>query len=119
MPKYYISNAFSIRMIEPLLKNEKNVSIEMERFSDEGAREWVRKHKNEVISAVGHESTARLAGDVLGIEVPMNRVAIELDHGDELLVLTVNIPRNRLSQGEIPLEELRGYEGQWVLVKVR
>lgn len=38
------------------------------------------------ISAIGHESTARVLGAVLGVEVPMSRVRISLAPGDRALV---------------------------------
>jgi len=53
-------------------------------------------------SAVGHESTARILTTLLGVEVPLNRVAISLSPSDRLIVFQIKM---RLEEGRILSEE--------------
>jgi hypothetical protein len=41
------------------------------------------------ISAVGHEPTARVLSKILGCTVPLNRVPIQLESGDAIIVATL------------------------------
>lgn len=75
----YIASAFSLSM----LGGEEGV-IRVSKFTVEDAVEWLQKGK--AVSAIGHEGTAQIVSEILGVEVPANRVMIKLDHGDEVLV---------------------------------
>lgn len=48
------------------------------------------------VSAIGHEGAARLLTRLLGVEVPVNRVAVALQAGDSALVLRLG---GRLPEG--------------------
>lgn len=50
------------------------------------------------ISAVGHEASARLLTLLLGVDVPVNRVAIAMQPSDAALVLRV---KERLPEGAV------------------
>jgi hypothetical protein len=39
------------------------------------------------ISAIGHESTARLMSEIIGIEIPFNRITIRMEAGDKAIAL--------------------------------
>jgi len=39
------------------------------------------------VSAVGHEGTARIMSEIIGIEIPFNRIAICMHPGDQAVVL--------------------------------
>jgi hypothetical protein len=52
----------------------------------------------ETISAVGHGPTARLMTDMLGIDVPENRIEFEQQPGQTALVFKLN---RRLPEGKI------------------
>jgi hypothetical protein len=66
----------------------------------------------ETISAVGHGPTARLMTDMLGIDVPENRIEFEQQPGQTALVFKLN---RRLPEGKIlsreEIEEI-GYKFQ-------
>ena len=69
------------------------------------------------VSAIGHEATARLLTDFLGIEIPMNRIQIQVGVGDEVIAFTL---RRRLPEGKViyspeELEEI-GYDFWWFSV---
>jgi len=59
------------------------------------------------VSAVGHEGTARVLTQLLGVEIPENRVRIEMRAGDRALVfrLLVRLPEGKVL-GEEELKEL-------------
>jgi len=56
-------------------------------------------------SAVGHKATAELLTNVLGIEIPYNRIQIELQPGDKVLAFLL---KKRLEEGQVikTVEEL-------------
>jgi hypothetical protein len=39
------------------------------------------------VSAIGHDSTARLMGDIIGVEIPFNRITIHMEAGDKAVAL--------------------------------
>ena len=76
----YISNAFSIQMIANIIMKG-GVDIHFTEISD------LKEIKEaEIISAVGHPDTAAVISDLLGKEVPANRISISLEKGDVLYV---------------------------------
>jgi urate oxidase len=57
------------------------------------------------VSAVGHQATATLLSQLLGIEVPFNRVTVKAEPGDILIHFVL---RERIPEGKIlTLEELQ------------
>ena len=76
----YISNSFSIQMIANIIM-EGGVDIHFEEVAD---LEEIKEA--ETISAVGHPDTAAVISDLLGKEVPANRISISLEKGDVLYV---------------------------------
>ena len=42
------------------------------------------------VSAVGHAGTAELLSDLLGVNVPVNRMEVQMQPGDRALVLRLN-----------------------------
>jgi hypothetical protein len=100
--KLVINNAFSLTM----LQHFDYVKVVVQRLSrDEVKRkidEIVKRPDYEVVLAIGHESTARLVSQLLGFEVPMNRIQVSLDYRTELLVFQL---RTRLPEGRILSEE--------------
>ena len=76
----YITNAFSIQMIANIIMKG-GVSVIFEEIFD---LEEIKEA--ETISAVGHPDTAAVISDLLGKEVPANRISISLEKGDVLYV---------------------------------
>jgi len=50
------------------------------------------------VSAIGHDSTARLMGELLGIEIPFNRITIHMEAGDKAIALWL---LNRPSESQV------------------
>ena len=57
---------------------------------------------NEILSAVGHQSTADILTTLLGTEVPMNRILFEQETGQKALVFKLN---GRPEEGKILTQE--------------
>ena len=74
-------------------------------ISLEQARAWVRQ--GEFISAVGHESTAKLLSELLGVEIKPNRIFVDMELWDEALAIQF---LERVAEGKVlskeELEEL-------------
>ena len=87
----YIANAFSLQMIGNLVK-EGGVNISFTEISDLNEIK-----ESETISAVGHPDTAAVISNLLGKEVPANRININLEKGDVLYV--AQIIGGRLPEG--------------------
>jgi len=45
---------------------------------------------NEILSAVGHQSTAEILTELLGIEIPVNRIQFTQEDGQQALVFKLN-----------------------------
>jgi len=93
----FISNAFSISMISPLPPQGRTVKVRP--ISLEEAKSLLREG---YISAVGHESTARVMSALLGVDIPPNRVSITLGPGDRALVFQLSV---RLAEGQVLSQE--------------
>jgi|YNPMSStandDraft_1061717.scaffolds.fasta_scaffold07543_4 hypothetical protein len=67
--------------------------------------------ENEWQSAVGHDASARLLSLLLGVEIPVNRIAIQVGPGDVLICFKL---KKRLPEGTVidSVEELEkiGYD---------
>ena len=67
---------------------------------------------NDILSAVGHQSTADILTTLLGVQVPMNRIMFEQEVGQKCLVFKLN---GRPEEGKIltqqEIEEI-GYKFQ-------
>jgi len=67
------------------------------------------------VSAVGHESTAKLLSQLLGIEIPVNRIEIKIEYGDKLIVFQL---LQRLPEGKVlSEEELRQLQFRFLIVE--
>jgi hypothetical protein len=80
----------------------------------ETARKIVREMP--FISAVGHESTAKVLSELLGIEILCDRITVKMREGDAGLHFTL---RSRLPEGKVlSEEELRQLDFELVLSRV-
>jgi len=100
MSKLYLANAFSLNMLGALPPEGLNLRVRP--ISLEEVKEILRSVSFTFTSAVGHESTARILTTLLGVEVPLNRVAISLSPSDKLIVFQIKM---RLEEGRILSEE--------------
>jgi len=105
----YIANAFSISML-----SNNDVCVRFREVSSKDVVELLTKNKFE--SAIGHAPTAEFASNILKIEIPVNRISIQMQDGDELIVLQL---LSRLPEGVVlTQEELVKIPHKWYLVQL-
>jgi len=85
------------------LKEGEEYLITARQISIEESKEMLEKEQ--FVSAVGHEATAKLLTNVLGVEVPYNRIQITLQPGDKVIAFLL---KKRLEEGKVikTVEEL-------------
>lgn len=92
----YISNAFSLQMVPP------NADVEVRQTSPEAVADAIHDGQDPVVSIIGHEDIAKLVGSLLGVELPVNRISIDLNPGDVLWVAQYSGPRLQPGTTELP-----------------
>jgi len=97
--KVYLSNAFSLTMIKefPVVLGIKEIELKRAKYILQYG----------FISAVGHEETAKILSEKLGIEVPFNRISITIEFGDILIVAQLMGERKPFK--EMTREEIEKY----------
>jgi hypothetical protein len=105
-----ILNSFSINMLETTGIGLP-ISLVVVEITKDDARRLVEKEGCE--SAVGHPDTARILGQELGIELPMNRTTVRLAGGH---VLVGQYSGERLPEGVTRLPE--GAAIRWFKVSI-
>jgi len=71
-------------------------TIKIKKIDVNQARQMLKD--NQFTSAIGHESTAKLLTLLLGIEIPMNRIQVQMGPGDIALHFVL---RKRLQEGQV------------------
>lgn len=99
----YLGNAFSLQM----LNTEVPTGIEVVPVS-------AGDIPTDVVSCVGHQDTAAVLSDMLGFEIPMNRMSVSLTDSDVLYV--AQIVGGRLPEGSTSLPE--GFSMKFLKVRV-
>jgi hypothetical protein len=95
-------------------KNNQGYVISLWEIDLETARKIVREMP--FTSAVGHEATAKVLTELLGVEIPYNRITVKMKEGDAGLHFVL---RTRLPEGKVlNEEELRQLDFELVLSKV-
>ena len=104
----YISNAFSLSMLTG------SATIKVLEVSVNDVKDII---KDGFVSAIGHETTAQAITSQLGVQVPVNRVSIQLKTGDNLVVFQL---LSRLPEGKIlSQDELRQMAAKWYVVTLQ
>jgi len=107
--KLYIANAFSLSMLE-----SEEATINVKVIDAETVKQIIANE--EVESAVGHESTAKVLSQLLGTEIKAERKEIKLKKGDKLIVFQL---LQRLPEGRVlSEEELKQLQFKFFLVQV-
>jgi len=94
----YLSNAFSLSMLN--LASE-DAFLYVGEITKEKAKEILSK--NTFMSTIGHESTAYVMSQILGLEVKMNRATVQASEDDAIIVF--QLLGARLPEGVILGEE--------------
>lgn len=102
-----LGNAFSLQMLD--LQRASNVEVTPMTLDE------VRQILKEgFISAVGHQDTSAVLSDILGLDVPCNRINVHLTSDDVLVV--AQLVGGRLPEGSTKLPD--GFTFQFVKVRV-
>lgn len=112
MSKIYLGNAFSLQMVSAILDSGAVITPEISEVDSEIVSKVL--HNNEFISCVGHIDTAKVMGNILGVEVRPQRINVSLDAGDVLYVCQV--VGGRLLEGVTELP--KGISLKWYSVEV-
>lgn len=88
----YLSNAFSLQMLDA--EHERKITVRPCNSKD---------IPNDVYSVVGHVDTAKVLSNLLGFEVPVNRISLKLTRYDVLYV--AQVVGGRLPEGSTTLPD--------------
>lgn len=66
------------------------------------AKWFVQKNTDNILSAVGHESTAQILTELLGVKIPVNRIKFKQEMGQVALCFKLN---SRIEEGKILTKE--------------
>jgi hypothetical protein len=95
-------------------QNKQGYVVSLWKIDLETARKIVKEMP--FISAVGHEATAKVLSELLGVEIPFNRITVKMKEGDAGLHFVL---RTRLPEGKVlSEEELRQLDFDLVLSRV-
>jgi hypothetical protein len=98
----YLSNAFSLSMINA------PITIKVLEAGIDNVKDII---SDGFVSAVGHDATAKIISTQLGVQVPTNRISIQLNTGDVLVVFQLLV---RLPEGKILSEdEMKQVQAKW------
>ena len=96
-PKVILANAFSLSMLSKL-----PATLKVEEISVSEVKELLSQGFE---SAIGHESTAKLLSQLLGVEVHAKRIMVTLESSTILIVFQL---LERLPEGKVlSLEEIK------------
>jgi hypothetical protein len=105
---------FNTLIIPVDFQNKQGYVVSLWKIDLEVARKIVKEMR--FTSAVGHEATAKVLSELLGVEIPYNRIAVRMVEGDAGIHFVL---RTRLPEGKIlSEEELRQLDFDLVLSRV-
>ena len=109
--KVYIFNT----MIVPCdFESNNEFTVRLKKISKDQAVEILKN--NEFVSAVGHQATADVLTEILGVQIPMNRIAVKMERGDIGIHFFL---KQRLPEGAVlGREDLERLEYDFILSEV-
>lgn len=93
--KTYLANAFSLNMIAECFADVRIATLDIDTV-----KKILTGH---FISAIGHQDTANILSKLLEKEIPMNRISIQLETDD--CVIVAQYSGSRLPEGATELPE--------------
>lgn len=114
MKRLILAGAFSVNMLPPFTPARINVA---ETTREDFVRAINRLRHLPRLSVIGHKATADVLSQILGFQVPENRVNYTAEDGD---LIAVFIPGVRIEEGKILTEdELKNLPGRYFFVTIR
>lgn len=106
----YITNAFPINALQKLDFSRLTVS----KIGLDAARALASE--TQLVSAIGHQSTADVVSNLIGVQIPMRRERLIFNPGDDVLVFSLN---TRLEEGKVlTKDELEKLDFQFYFVTI-
>lgn len=93
MNNIILANAFSVQMLTEL--SDGWIPVTFQEISTADAKELL---SDGFTSAIGHADTSTVVSGILGIEVPTNRISIELKELNDIIIIA-QIVGGRLPEG--------------------
>lgn len=88
-----LANAFSVQMLPNI--SDWGTPVTFTRLSLDEAKEIL---SDGFVSAIGHEDTAQVVSNLLGMDVPSNRISIKLESDEDTLIIA-QLTGGRLPEG--------------------
>jgi len=111
----YVSSSFSTNMLPRDVDNE-SFLVEFEAATLDEVKALINARKNDVRSIIGHEATAKLFSELLGVELPLNREDVTLGWYNTLVVGSLG---KRLEEGRVLTEEeMKEFPITWWVVSL-
>jgi len=119
MPKLYLANAFSLGMLDLMPGEWTRIRIFKLRDDNEAKetiRDFVEEMGYDIVSAIGHESTAKIISKKLGFKVEVNRISIETNLVDDV-ILVFQLLQRLPPATELDEEQLQEIKYAWYLIR--
>jgi len=101
-------------LILPISPKYRKATVTLERVTVEEVKKMIQDFA--FTSAVGHQGTAELLSNLLGVPIPANRIAVHLEKGDVGIHFAL---RTRLPEGKVlSKEELEKLEYEFIISRV-
>ena len=86
--------------IVPLHPAIGGATVKIRKVQIQEARSIIVKAMNNssFTSAVGHQATAEVLSRILAVQIPMNRISVQLQYGDEVIATSLGV---RLQEGKV------------------
>jgi hypothetical protein len=109
----YILNSLIVP-VDFAVRDRKAYVVSLYKIDLETAQRIIREFP--FTSAVGHEATAKVLTELLGVEIPHNRITVKMKEGDAGIHFVL---RTRLPEGKVlSVEELKALDFDIVLSRV-
>ena len=112
MKNIILANAFSVQMLTKISDWGWGTPVTFTLLTLDNAKEIL---SNGFTSAIGHSDTATVVSDLLGMDVPTNRVSISLESDEDTLIIA-QIMGGRLPEGSTTIPE--GMEIRFVKAQI-
>jgi len=95
MGKVYLINTFSLNMLKEFPTNLTVDKIDRDEFC---LKLEARLEDNELVNAIGHDSTVNLINKLCEVQLQKNRIEVKMNEGDRVLVIMI---AERLPEGKV------------------
>ncbi len=98
----YLTNALSLNQYNSVIDSGQRFLLNVEPISQEMTAEFLTVYDTNFVSAIGHSDTAAIVSSLLGIEVTANRISVDLQPQDTMIIAQYSGPRLPEGCTELP-----------------